>query len=139
MNLVDVLANWHPIVQGALGSGFFWLILEVGQRVARIVTENLDKGKEPEKISSQEESYSSDFKRSEHTGLVSVYSGMHYIAKGLIVLTISLGLKGLIPVVGLVGFVVSIYFFFRAISYVPRTRGHGEKKGKQAQRKKASS
>lgn len=132
MKLVDVLANWHPIVQGALGSGFFWLVLEVGQRLGRNVTERLEKGREPEELPVAGGDRPPDFRKSGHSRYVSVYSGTHYIAKGLIVLTISLGLKELIPIVSLVGFLVSIYFFFRAISYVPRRKVHGKKPKNQA-------
>ncbi len=127
MKLIEVLTDWHPIVQGALGSGFFWLVLEVGQRLGRNATERLEEGRKPEERPALEEDRPPDFGEAGHSSYVSVYSGTHYIAKGLIVLTISLGLKKLIPIFGLVGFLVSIYFFFRAISYVPRGKGHGEK------------
>lgn len=132
MKLVEVLTNWHPIVQGALGSGFFWLVLEVGQRLGRNATERLERDRDPEARPASGGERPPDFRDSGHSSYVSVYSGTHYIAKGLIVLTISLGLKELIPIFSLVGFLVSIYFFFRAVSYVPRKKGHGKRHKDQA-------
>ena len=120
MNVVQILTNWHPIIQGALGSGFFWVVMELGESLSRKVTAFLEGGKRRRKGAATPKESPPQTQDYAQSDFVSLYSGVNYVAKGLIAMTISLGVKGIIPIFALIGFVVSIYFFFRALSYVPR-------------------
>lgn len=121
MNVVQILTNWHPIIQGALGSGFFWVVMELGENLSRKVTAVLEKNRGSEDEPVHEAKYP-DFEGAEESGFISLYSGLNYLSKGLIALTISLGLKGIVPIFSLIGFLVSVYFFFRSLSYMPRSK-----------------
>ena len=120
MNVVQILTNWHPIIQGALGSGFFWVVMELGENLSRKVTALLEGERKSRRTAKAQEENQTESRSYAQSDFVSVFSGLNYMAKGLIALTISLGMKGVIPVFALIGFLVSVYFFFRALSYVPR-------------------
>lgn len=122
--IIKTVTDWPVIVQGALGSALFWIILELGQRVVRRAGERLGKDLDT----------ANWYARVAHDGAGSfragaqffcVYGALHYILKGLVVTMLSLVVAPLIEVFATVGFLIAVYFFFRALAFVPHTASLG--------------
>jgi hypothetical protein len=56
---------------------------------------------------------------------ICLYGACHYLLKALIVTVISVALTGIIDVFADVGFIIAVYFLFRALAFVPHPSKHG--------------
>jgi hypothetical protein len=124
MEIIKTVTDWPVIVQGALGSALFWAVLEIGQRAVKRASARLGKDLET----------ANWFAMAAHDGTGSlranaqffcVYGALHYILKGFVVTALSLVVSPWIDVFATVGYLISAYFFFRALAFVPHTASLG--------------
>lgn len=122
MELIQKILDLPVIIQGGLGSGLFWLVLELGQFIIRKIEKantNTNKHNQTALMialgSVAEED--PEGRRIMFRGMV--HGTLHYSLKAVIFLTMGLIVENLIPVVGTVGYIIALIFFFRALAYVP--------------------
>ena len=124
MDMIKTITDWPAIVQGVLGSALFWIILELGQQSFRHISTKLGKDKTTAK--------SFALTAHEAAGELQVtarffclYGSAHYFVKAMIVVIISLAVENLVQIFSIVGYLIAIYFLFRALSFVPHTNSLG--------------
>ncbi|WP_141721052.1 hypothetical protein [Desulfoplanes formicivorans] len=126
--LINTILEWPLIIQGALGSGLFWLVLVIGQRISAL------SGKVISQRSTENEiNYLRDL-RDKYVGLKAhhennvqvanyiatgiIYKSLRSLFKGLIWLALGLSFGSIIPVLGVVGFVGCLYHMFKGLAVV---------------------
>lgn len=113
------------IVQGALGSALFWLIFEVGQRLGLVISRKVFKDKKVAMWFSLAARASESHEYEIKYRQIAIYGGLHYLIKALILIVVSLLLAPINHVIAVVGYVSSVYFLFRALSFIPHTPRFG--------------
>lgn len=134
-DLIKTITDWPVIVQGALGSALFWLVLELGQRITRHLIERFSSDKETATsfaIFAHEAPNDSIRSKAYFTCL---YGAAHYSLKAALVVVVAQLLSEVLPIFSLAGFLVAGYFLFRALSFVPHTNSLGSKEERQARYK----
>ncbi|MCZ8014493.1 MAG: hypothetical protein O9274_02230 [Limnobacter sp.] len=122
MELLQKVLDLPVIVQGALGSALFWLVLELGQWVARQASSTRAKLGKQDQTATQIAlasvlEKSPEARRFAFQGMV--HGALHYTVKALIFLAMGLSIQPIVPVVGTVGILAALIFLFRALAYVP--------------------
>jgi hypothetical protein len=124
MNIIQTITDWPVIIQGALGSALFWAILEFGQRGTKGIAARL----------SDDKKTANWFALAAHEAAPQVavearffcfYGALHYIVKALIVAVLSWAVSPLLDIVASAGYLISAYFLFRALAFVPHTKSLG--------------
>ncbi|ENN2393690.1 hypothetical protein R7R52_11565 [Vibrio sp. 665] len=118
MNVLEQIMQWPAIVQGALGSAVFWVVLTLGQKAYLFMAKNFG---EKHDIATMfclmaKTSDSSETKIRAYS--TCLYGAFHYFVKGVIVLVMAFLVSPLGTVFSTSGYILSLYFFFRALSYV---------------------
>lgn len=118
--IVQEILKWPIIVQGALGSGLFWLILFLGQKAALLVSNRLSKYSVKKRISSlrieavkYRITLTDQPHRASFFGLL-LYRAVGRVSIGLVWLTLGLTFESIVPTFGLIGFIGALYHFFNA-------------------------
>ena len=118
MEILNTILEWPIIVQGALGSALFWLILVAGQKLTALISSKIGEDKDVAttfcllaKAGPTENSRLQGY-------LNTLYGGFHYFIKALIVVVISLLTSPINHIVAMVGYFISVYFLFRSLFYV---------------------
>ncbi len=123
--LIQKITEWPIIVQGALGSALFWVLLVIGRKIASFITEKLSYFSKQSQIDSkQAEILRLSAIESENpaevvmglTGLI--YGAIHNIVLALIMVVLGLIFQQFIYVFGIVGYLIGLYFLFRALVLV---------------------
>jgi hypothetical protein len=127
MDFIKTISDWPVIVQGALGSALFWLVLELGQRVTRRLAAKVGHDRKTANWFSLAAHISPAGPGRDTARFFTLYGAIHYGLKGAIVTALSAALGGLLDVFASVGYLMAVYFFFRALSYVPHSSSHGTK------------
>lgn len=122
MELIQKILDLPVIVQGALGSGLFWLVLELGQFLVRKIGEantntNMHNQTALKIALGSVLEVQPEGRRLMFQGMV--HGALHYSLKAAIFLAMGLIVANVIPVVGAVGYIAALIFFFRALAYVP--------------------
>lgn len=119
--IIVAITNWPIILQGVLGSALFWVVLELGQRGTRRMMGRFGKDKQTANWFAAAAHSLPAGEALEQARFVCLYGATHYAAKGFIVAILSVALAGFVQVIAIVGFLISGYFFFRALSFVPHS------------------
>lgn len=127
MNLISAITDWPVILQGVVGSAFFWLILEVGQRLVRKIGSKVGEDKETANLYALAAYEASSPALVAEARFVCLYGAMHYALKALLVAAMSAFFAPFLDIFAAAGYLFSVYFLFRALSYVPRVRSMGNK------------
>ncbi|WP_444930958.1 hypothetical protein ACJJIF_04015 [Microbulbifer sp. SSSA002] len=127
-DILTIIIEWPLIIQGALGSGLFWLVLLLGQKItflsSRIISQRSEKN-EIHYLKTLRDKYiglkahqdkNIPFANYVITG--SIYKSLRSLYKGLIWLALGLCFGSVIPVLGVVGFMGCIYHMFKGLSVV---------------------
>ena len=132
MDIIKPITDWPVIIQGALGSALFWLVLEVGQRATKRISAKLSKDRKTASWFSLAAHAAPPGPMQEAGRFFPIYGAIHYALKGTIIVVISAALGGVLDVFSFVGYVMAIYFYFRALSYVPHSSSLGTTEEQEA-------
>ena len=119
--LVTAFSDWPIIVQGALGSALFWLILITGQKLTAASISYFSKRSNNNRVRQltlQRLKYRALMdKGNERTSsmIALVYVGVKSIVKALVWITLGLLFGSLLDIFGIVGFIGGLYYLFRAV------------------------
>lgn len=119
--------EWPVIVQGALGSALFYVVLEVGQRAVGKITAKVGKEKNVAMWFSLAAYVSKDKQSQVGLRIISMYGALHYVVKALLMMAMAYVASLVLDVFAVVGYVAGIYFLFRSLSYVPHFSRFGNK------------
>ena len=122
---IKVFSSWPIIVQGALGSALFWLILALGQRAVSFVSDRYTGFSRIAKVSKltdlQAKYLIALTKEHALTGAyvsVLIYRSLRHFFRAFLWLTVGLLLQSLAPIIGVIAYVGSLYYFFGAVDVV---------------------
>lgn len=123
--IINRILQWPVIVQGALGSGLFWLILFLGQKAFAASSSkyiSFNKNRRLGKLQAERIRYRAfiveDRGLSVFLIIGLIYGAMHNLIKSLICVCIGLLLQSFIPVFGAIGFLFALYYLFNAADAV---------------------
>jgi hypothetical protein len=124
MDILKTVTDWPVIVQGALGSALFWAVLEIGQRLAKKaaarVTNDRWAANSFALTALEGKGEFGDFCR-----FMCLYAALHYVVKAAIVAVLSLAIGSVADVFASAGYLIAVYFLFRALAFVPHTTSWG--------------
>ena len=126
MEIIDKILDLPVIVQGALGSGLFWLMFDIGQRLTTSISKRLSSDQKTAMWFSLAANVTKSHEMQIECRQIAIYGGLHYLIKALILIVVSLLLSPLNHIIAIVGYVSSVYFLFRALSYIPHTNRFGK-------------
>jgi hypothetical protein len=125
MNIVKTILQWPVIVQGALGSALFWLILVLGQTAIGLISRRATKFSTDWRKKSLTREYIArrlfwdDDRDVNILGFnLCIYHGLQFGFRGLVFVTLGFISGQVIPVFGIVGYLGALYFFLRAAWWV---------------------
>tara|TARA_R110001583_G_scaffold193639_1_gene362501 strand:- start:430 stop:894 length:465 start_codon:yes stop_codon:yes gene_type:complete len=127
MEFFEQIMKWPVIVQGALGSALFWLLLLIGQKATLYIFNIAGKDRSIATYFSLMAFAAPTEELRARGHLTCLYAGFHYFLKGLIVIIIAFLISQINPVISIVGYMISLYFLFRALSYVQHFSSFGSK------------
>ena len=119
MEIIGKILEWPIIVQGALGSGLFWLVLFAGQKITNKISEKWNSDKKTANY------FAKSFSATKHEAVrhlafqSSMYGVLHYFTKSILIVVLSFIFGEFIPLFQTLGLIISLYFLFRTLSYVP--------------------
>ncbi|MDV5033002.1 hypothetical protein [Vibrio diabolicus] len=124
-SLINTIKDWPVIVQGALGSGLFWLILLVGNKLQSALSE---------KYSSHSTKSRINWLRNEqckHGAVLSeklseknfwttalIYRASRHVIRALMWLSMGLVFQSFFMPIGIVGFIGALHYLFKAYDVV---------------------
>lgn len=123
--LVASIQEWPVIIQGALGSALFALVLFIGQKVAAYFIDTMHAKSRRARTRQLREQLirfkalraTDRTERTYYTSLIWLRASRH-VVKALIWLALGLTFNSLLGVLGVVGFLGAIYYLFIALSIV---------------------
>lgn len=123
--LIASIQEWPVIVQGALGSALFALVLFVGQKIAAYFIDSMHAQSRQARIRQLREQLirfkalkaKDNAERAYYASLIWLRASRH-VVKALIWLALGLAFNSLLGVLGVVGFLGAIYYLFIALSIV---------------------
>ena len=123
--LVNAVTDLPVIVQGALGSALFALVLFVGQRVlaiaiARLAHSSKKRRKQAlvDELAILNAASAKDVASETYYGVVVLYRTGRHLVRGLLWLTLGLVFGSTISVFGLIGYIGCLYYLFQALRLV---------------------
>jgi len=119
MDIFNTILKWPVIIQGALGSGLFWLLLLAGQVFVDKLSAKLNKDKQTGRDVALLARAESNRKMAAEAFFSCLYGSLHYFIKAMIVIVLALLISPINHVISIVGYLISVYFLFRALSWVP--------------------
>ena len=131
--IINIFKEWPVLVQGALGSGLFWLFLILGQKVVQVFSEK----------------YSTYSKRSRELWLINrfaiiqmrvstsieeqgvyssilLYRASRFFYRSVMWLVLGLTLQVVFAPLSIVGFLGSLYYLVKSLNIVDGTDGKTE-------------
>lgn len=141
--IINKILEWPVIIQGMVGSFLFWVIFTIGQKGINLSTKKI---KDDNKLgkswgkSARDDFYNNNFVFSNYNFFICLYGAIHYFLKFVIIIFISFIIKDFVPVFAYVGYIIGLYFIFRAISYVTHFsvfEAEDKKNGKKHPREEA--
>ena len=122
MELVRTVLDLPVIVQGALGSGLFWAVHLIGQRVLKRISHlraESDKKRQDASLMALGSLFEEELAKRQLLFQAIVHGTLSNIVSGLVFLVMGLIIDSLIPVFGFIGYFGALLYFFRALSFVP--------------------
>lgn len=123
--LIEALRDWNIILQGAIGSALFYLFLKVGQKTTSYFLDNYKSFSKKTRIRQLREKifrYSAintkDIHERTYYATILWYRASRHFIKGMIWMTLGLAFSFLLPVLGIVGFIGTLYYLFLALEIV---------------------
>ncbi|MFG0381991.1 hypothetical protein ACF8C6_13700 [Pseudomonas sp. zbq_18] len=120
-SLVDQILEWPVIIQGALGSGVFWLILLLGDKLIKFSSKHtlaFSKKQRIELLGSEILRYKGLLAPGMEAATLStvglIYEAVKYISWALSAITLGLLLSEILGVFSTIGYLVAIYYLFLA-------------------------
>ena len=123
--LIDAVRAWPVIIQGALGSALFWLVLLIGQaltgRIAKGYSSHSKQARlswlisEHAKCMANEATSDTEFSA---FALILLYRSTRHLLKALMWLSMGLVFQSLFLPAGTVGFLGCLYYLFKAAEIV---------------------
>jgi hypothetical protein len=130
--LVEAIKAWPVIVQGALGSALFWLILLVGQKLAtRLASWQSTRSKRARRnwLVNERAKCLAGLAPSAETfatyATILLYRASRPLCRSLLWLVLGLAFEALFFPAGLVGYIGALYYLFKAIDVLGVI--HGER------------
>ena len=123
MEIINKILEWPVIVQGILGSAFFWLIIHLGQKITTFFTNRAKKFRD--RI--QEHNICHEYIRRKWLLMPDyapagfgycIYYSIHFIVRGLILIILAQLFLRYIYVFSIVGYLGALFYFFRAAVWV---------------------
>ncbi len=123
--LISAVSDWPVLVQGAIGSALFWLVLVFGQKIAayasvHFATRSRKKRKSALGIQIFRYSAIKAVDPAEQAKYMSAlwFRASRDLIKGLIWLALGLAFESVISILGMVGFFGCLYYLFAALEIV---------------------
>ena len=131
--LIASIQDWPVIVQGALGSALFALVLFAGQKVAAYFLDTFRANSRQSRIRQLKEQLirlkalnaNDHSERAYYASLLWLRASRH-VVKALIWLTLGLTFNSILGVLGVVGFMGAIYYLFFALNIVKAINYDGD-------------
>ena len=123
MDIVNKILEWPIIVQGALGSALFWLVLVLGQRLVGVFSKSATKFSSDWKMEGLTREYIArrmfwDRKLDVLGFTLCIYHALRFGFRGLVFITLGFISSEFIPVFGVIGYLGGLFFFLRAAWWV---------------------
>jgi hypothetical protein len=124
---------WPVIVQGALGSGLFWLVLRIGQWLTNKASAKYSHISKEARLSwlinaqTKYEGASTD-KELSHVASVSTlsYRAMRYLFRALQWMTLGLVIQSFVELPAVVGYIGCLYYLFKGYEVVAPIRAEDD-------------
>jgi hypothetical protein len=120
--IFNYITNCHVIIQGALGSALFWLILIIGQHLFNLIGS---------KFSFINKKYKTEIlyieyiqkkltrgKRGHEMVSTCTYQALSYLLRGLVFLGLGFILSNFVPLSNLIGGLGFLFYLFRALGWL---------------------
>jgi hypothetical protein len=121
-NLIKEILEWPIILQGALGSFLFWMLLSGGQKLTSFLVEKFSKYSKTKKLRILQEELlklkiatGDSINRPSYLAAL-IYRALRHVVLGLIWLTLGFASEAVIPTFEIVGFLGALFYFFNALS-----------------------
>lgn len=125
MEFVDKILEWPIIVQGALGSALFWIVLVLGQKIFAKASSKFSQDRKSANEVALLARASADLDESNHAFLCCLYGASHYLIKAILVVTLSLLISPFNNVIPIAGYLIAVYYLFRGLSWAPHFDSFG--------------
>lgn len=123
--LIDAVKAWPVIVQGALGSALFWLVLLIGQSLTTRITRNYSNHSKQARLSwlISEQAKCLAKASASHVefaafGTILIYRSSRHLLKAFMWLAMGLVFQSLFLPAGTIGFLGCLYYLFKAAEIV---------------------
>ena len=134
--IVKQILSWPTIVQGALGSGLFWLIIVVGEYVTKLFKNKF--GEHKKDMNHRDSIINDVLENKDIVGMKlylisAIYASMHYIIKAFIFVLIGNYLNDFIPIFGFIGYLGGFIYLLLALNHVPDIDSYANKTQEEEQ------
>ena len=124
--LIDAILKWPIIVQGALGSGLFWLLLFLGQKTVEKISKIYSHKSNEARISrltTAQFKYAlgtgiDDHETNAHYFAVLIYRSLRYLFRALMWVILGLVVNSFISPLGIIGYLGALFYLFKAYEVV---------------------
>lgn len=119
--LIEAIKAWPVIVQGALGSALFWLVLLIGQKATVAATEAYSRHSKASRISwltTAGIKYQGAIENNTDYAIGLIYRSARDLYKGIMWLALGLSIQSLFDVSGIIGYAGCVYYLLKAYSVV---------------------
>lgn len=123
--LINTVKEWPVIIQGALGSGLFWIILLIGQKTVIYCSKKYSHKSKQDRISwltSGQFKYATvladGHAAKAHCFAVIIYRSLRPFYRAAMWMTLGLITNSFIQPLGIVGFIGTLYYLFKAFEVV---------------------
>ena len=131
LELVSIFNDWPIIVQGAMGSGLFWLVLLIGQSLVTALSKKYSlhsvKSRKSWLISARAKYIAATTKNNQdrnfYVTLINYRASRHFY-KAFMWLVLGLITNTLVYPFGIIGYVGSLYYLFKAYDVVSPVHVH---------------
>jgi hypothetical protein len=133
-SLIEIIKEWPIIIQGALGSGLFWLLLTLLQKLSSTLTNrisHLSKKSELEELRTEllhlqmDETHGME---KLHFAAPLLFRASRPFFRAMLWLVLGLALSSVFSLFGVIGYVGSIYYLLKALNVVSKLQVEGEAK-----------
>ena len=125
---LDIIKDWPIIVQGALGSGLFWLVLLIGQKVTSDLTQKYAQHSKKSRLcwlvnrsAILRANLSGTDNEFSVYAMIMVYRASRYLFRALMWMALGLLSQVFIEPVSIIGFVGCLYYLFKGFNIVSGT------------------
>lgn len=119
--LIETIKNWPMIVQGALGSGLFWLVLLVGQYLVEnainLYSRHSENSRESYLVSKMCK-YDAFIKGSAFFLNATIYRSMRFFYKAIMWLILGLLFQQFLSTLSTVGYLGCLYYLLKAYGII---------------------